>query len=80
MSDIKLFRTIGSIVNELSGGAANIEKSLQSQIEKNLETYLGVRFLEAEYSTGANHGGRIDTLGIDENGSPVIIEYKRHRD
>ena len=24
-----------------------------------------------------NHGGRIDTLGIDENGSPVIIEYKR---
>lgn len=24
-----------------------------------------------------NHGGRIDTFGIDENGSPVIIEYKR---
>ncbi len=23
------------------------------------------------------HGGRIDTLGIDENKSPVIIEYKR---
>ncbi|MFC1746946.1 DUF5655 domain-containing protein, partial [Candidatus Neomarinimicrobiota bacterium] len=23
------------------------------------------------------HGGRIDTLGIDENGCPVIIEYKR---
>ncbi len=80
MSDIKLFRTVGSNVTELSGGAANIEKSLQSQIEKNLETYLGVRFLETEYSTGANHGGRIDTLGIDENGSPVIIEYKRHRD
>jgi hypothetical protein len=23
------------------------------------------------------HGGRIDTLGIDENGCPVIVEYKR---
>ncbi len=80
MSDIKLFRTSNNQVTELSGGTANIEKSLQSQIEKNLETYLGVRFLETEYSTGASHGGRIDTLGIDENGSPVIIEYKRHRD
>ncbi|MFY1643671.1 DUF5655 domain-containing protein, partial [Methanoculleus bourgensis] len=34
-------------------------------------------FLEREYSTGKTHGGRIDTLGIDENGFPVIIEYKR---
>jgi hypothetical protein len=23
------------------------------------------------------HGGRIDTLGVDENGSPVIRECKR---
>lgn len=23
------------------------------------------------------HGGRIDSLGLDENGSPVIVEYKR---
>jgi predicted transport protein len=33
--------------------------------------------LASEYSTGKTHAGRIDTLGIDENGSPVIIEYKR---
>ena len=33
--------------------------------------------LASEYSTGPKHGGRIDTLGIDENGNPVIIEYKR---
>ena len=38
---------------------------------------LGITFLESEYSTGKTHGGRIDTLGIDENGFPVIIEYKR---
>jgi predicted transport protein len=42
-----------------------------------LETFLGVRFLATEHVTGKAHGGRIDTLGIDENGCPVIIEYKR---
>ncbi len=36
-----------------------------------------MRFLATEYITGKDHGGRMDTLGIDENGSPVIIEYKR---
>lgn len=77
MSDIKLFQIKEQKVTELSGSAAKIEKSLQSQIETNLDTYLGVRFLATEYSTGTNHAGRIDTLGIDENGSPVIIEYKR---
>lgn len=37
-----------------------------------------MRFLASEYSTGTKHRGRIDTLGIDENGCPVIIEYKRN--
>jgi len=46
-------------------------------MERNLETFLGVRFLASEYSTGKTHGGRIDTLGLDENHCPVIIEYKR---
>ncbi|MBJ5841404.1 DUF91 domain-containing protein, partial [Salmonella enterica subsp. enterica serovar Rissen] len=43
-----------------------------------METFLGVRFLETEYRTGKNHRGRIDSLGLDENNCPVIIEYKRH--
>ena len=50
---------------------------MQQQLEANLDAYLGVRFLASEYATGKVHGGRIDTLGIDENGCPVIIEYKR---
>ncbi|MBT2443093.1 transporter [Streptomyces sp. ISL-36] len=41
---------------------------------------LGVRFLASECSTGPVHGGRIDSLGLDENGSPVIVEYKRGTD
>lgn len=77
MSDLKLFRTGQGAVTEIEGTAAALERSLQALIEANLETFLGVRFLETEFSTGREHGGRIDTLGIDENGGPVIIEYKR---
>ncbi|WP_207461530.1 DUF5655 domain-containing protein [Azospirillum sp. SYSU D00513] len=77
MSDIKVFRVTPSGVAELPTKSASIEKSLQMLFEKNLEALLGVRFLASEYVTGKAHGGRIDTLGIDENGCPVIIEYKR---
>ena len=77
MSDIKLFKIQKNSVQELESRSASVEKSLQIQIESNLDTFLGVQFLGSEYSTGKTHGGRIDTLGIDENGCPVIIEYKR---
>src|SRR2546421_3270962 len=77
MSDIKLFHVTSSSVQELSGTSIAIEKALQTVIETHLEVFLGVRFLATEYSTGKSHGGRIDTLGIDEDGSPIIIEYKR---
>src|SRR3984957_9134842 len=46
-------------------------------MEQYLESFLGVRFLATEYVTGKAHGGRIDTLGLDDNNCPVIIEYKR---
>ena len=74
MSDLKLFRLKGNDVAQLTGGAVALERSLQLTFEKNLEPLLGVRFLASEYVT---EGGRMDTLGIDENGTPVIIEYKR---
>ena len=77
MSDIKLFRLRPDRVEALSGESVQVEKSLQTIFEKNLEALLGVRFLATEYSTGAVHAGRIDTLGLDEDSCPVIIEYKR---
>jgi predicted transport protein len=77
MSDIKLFRIAGATVSELKGQSSDLEKPLQTMIEQNLQTLLGIRFLATEYSTGKTHAGRIDTLGIDENACPVIIEYKR---
>ena len=77
MSDLKLFRLQSNNVTEIDGTSVALEKSLQTLIEQNLETFLGVRFLASEFSTGREHGGRMDTLGLDENGCPVIIEYKR---
>jgi predicted transport protein len=77
MSDIKLFRLNNGHYQQLEGQSVALERSLQTLIERDLETLFGVTFLASEYSTGKTHGGRIDTLGIDENGCPVIIEYKR---
>jgi predicted transport protein len=77
VGDIKLFRVDGTGVAELQGKSVAVEKALQELIERNLDEFLGIRFLTSEHSTGKTHAGRIDTLGLDENNCPVIIEYKR---
>ncbi|QHC18917.1 DUF91 domain-containing protein [Streptomyces sp. GF20] len=79
MSGLKLFRadaTNGGMI-EVMPRLAGIEAEVQGLVEAHMETLLGVRFLASEYGTGPVHGGRIDSLGLDENGSPVIVEYKR---
>lgn len=78
MSDIQLFRLSGGAAAELPSRTAVVEKHLQNLIESQMQTFLGVRFLATEYATGKTHRGRIDSLGLDENDCPVIIEYKRH--
>ena len=77
MSAIKLFRLTSGVAVELHGDATDLEKPLQTLIEANLETLLGIRFLASEYSPGKTHAGRIDSLGLDENNCPAILEYKR---
>jgi len=77
MSDVKVFRIEKGVANEVAGSAVALERSLQELMERNLEPLLGVRFLASEYGTGPKHRGRIDTLGLDETSSPVIVEYKR---
>ncbi|WUH01934.1 DUF5655 domain-containing protein [Streptomyces violaceus] len=79
MLDLKLYNTKGG-VTEVMPRLADAEADVQSIVEGNMEKLLGVRFLASEYSTGPIHGGRIDSLGIDENGAPVIVEYKRGTD
>ncbi|MBD5522408.1 MAG: DUF91 domain-containing protein [Lachnospiraceae bacterium] len=73
MSEIKLF-SIKDTVKERTSSKVSLEKELQRLIEQNMEIFFGVRFLESEYSIT---NGRMDSIGIDENNSPVIFEYKR---
>ncbi|MFI9274014.1 DUF5655 domain-containing protein [Kitasatospora sp. NPDC052896] len=81
MTDLKLFRLDADKRDvEVQGSLAALESQLQERIEASMETMLGIRFLASEYPTGPLHRGRIDSLGLDENGTPVIIEYKRGND
>lgn len=63
-------------IKQLKTSNFRSERELQNLVENNLEEIFGVKFIHSELSTGEKHGGRIDTLGLDENNSPVIIEYK----
>lgn len=74
MADIKLFN-INKTVKEYQSGTITLEKELQTVIENNMNTFFGVTFLASEYRT--TDGGRMDSIGIDENHCPVIFEYKR---
>jgi len=72
MPIFKIHNSKASQVSVKEDGFGN-EAELRDFFAANLNEILGVRFLEKEYQTT---DGRIDTLGIDENNSPVIIEYK----
>lgn len=77
MSDLKLFQIKDGKAKLKKPEIFSLEKEIQTLCENNLKEILGVSFLKTEHTTGQKHAGRIDTLGIDENNSPVIIEYKR---
>ncbi|MGW6911759.1 DUF5655 domain-containing protein [Streptomyces sp. NPDC054940] len=79
MSNLKVFRVRGRQATEIPGTSVGVERELQTLIEANMEAMLGIRFLASEYRTG-RHRGRIDSLGLDESGTPVIVEYKRYHD
>ncbi|MGE9986382.1 DUF5655 domain-containing protein [Desulfovibrio sp. SGI.169] len=79
MSDIKLFQFSADEAHPLPGHTAPRERELHNLMQKHMECFLGIRFVASEYGTGRIHGGRIDSLGLDENNCPVILEYKRHK-
>ncbi|MFF7643095.1 DUF5655 domain-containing protein [Streptomyces canus] len=80
MSGLKLFHTTNSGVTEVPRRLAEVEADVQDLIEAHMEKMLGVRFLASEYVIGCVDGGRIDSLGVDENFAPVVVEYKRGTD
>lgn len=68
-----LFKLQNNIATKIEKRSV-IERDIQRLIEANLLEILGIHFLDTEFVT---NGGRIDTIGIDQSGAPVIIEYKR---
>ncbi|MGC5041303.1 DUF5655 domain-containing protein [Streptomyces sp. DT190] len=62
---------------EVAPRLAEAEADVQGLVEAHMQTMLGARFLASEYAIDCVDGGRIDSLGLDENGAPVIVEYKR---
>ena len=81
MAAPRFFQGISGNLRELpEQGPFRSERELQGFFEKHLHTLTRVRFLESEYSTGQRHRRRIDTLGIDDAGRPVVVEYKRRKD
>ncbi len=79
MSDIQLFYLNSENAKRLEHQPFKLEKDLQKLFERHLQELLGVQFLATEFITDTTHAGRIDTVGIDENLNPVVIEYKRDR-
>lgn len=72
MSIFKITKDKARKLPHNSNGFEN-EFQLRDFFAENLEELLGIKFIEKEYPITE---GRIDTLGLDENNSPVIIEYK----
>lgn len=64
-------------VKQIKPSSFRNERELQKLFEVNLEELLGVRFVASEFTTGDRQRGRIDSLGIDQDGTPVIVEYKK---
>ena len=72
-----LFSVRKTILETVDQTNFDSEKHLQTLIEKNLQTVFGCRLVASEFSTGAQHAGRIDTLALSEDNNPVIVEYKK---
>jgi predicted transport protein len=83
LANLKVFRLSGSdirkaVASEIFGTPLRLEREIHLLFENNMDVLLGARFLAHEYPTGTKHPGRIDSLAIDENVSPLIVEYKLH--
>lgn len=72
-----IFKDTSGALKKLNTLTLDKEKNLQKLVEDNLMEVLELHFLATEYVT--TFGGRIDTLAVDANGAPVIIEYKRNK-
>ena len=79
VGEMRLFRIEDGRAKSAHGGAVLLERQLQTLVQENLAIMLGVRLVASEYPVGGGRG-RIDSVGLDAGGAPVVIEYKRGTD
>ena len=72
-----LFQITNDSLVSIAQSELDSEKRLQALVEKSLGQTFNCRLVASEFSTGATHAGRIDTLALSEDNNPVIIEYKK---
>lgn len=72
-----LFQKVQNALKEINPIDFKLEKDIQRLLENNLGTVFGLQFLETEFPL---KDMRFDTVAYDEeNGSFVVIEYKKVR-
>jgi len=70
-----LYKIKNGSLEEINNESFDLEKDIQSLVEKNLETLFNLEFVSTEFTIGEF---RLDTLCYDnDTNSFVIIEYKR---
>ena len=80
MGQVQIFHATLGGARELEEAPFRKERDLQGFIEFHLDDLFGIEFLDTEHSTGPHDKQRIDSLGIDARGRPVVIEYKLRSD
>ncbi|MGE4555120.1 MAG: DUF5655 domain-containing protein [Candidatus Paceibacterota bacterium] len=68
-----IFKIKNNKTSQIKTSSFRNEKELQNLIDDNLEDIFGIRHIAQEVKTDS---GKIDSLGLDENNAPIIIEYK----
>lgn len=71
-----LYQIKDDSVNHIKQSSFPKERNIQKLFEANLPSFFGIRFVASEFTTGDRQRGRIDTLGLDADNNPTIIEYK----
>ena len=76
MGRIQLFHATLDGARELEEGPFRDEKELQKLLERHLRDLLGIDYLDSQHFTGRQHRRFTDTLGLDGQQRPVVIEFK----
>lgn len=76
MGRLQLFHATLDGARELEETPFRDEKELQNLFERHLRDLTGIDFLNSEHFTGRRHNRITDTLGLDDQQCPVVIEYK----